>query len=170
MLAGFLGKPLTEVPDPFGEHASFGAHNNARLRAFLDRFGFDYEFVSSTERYRAGAFDAALRNVLRNQARFGTDDDGEQLLQVECAALDWEECAEASGPTDESALAAPLRVLKTKRAGAPVQLAQKDGLDGERGELLRRAAPVGLAERLHRLILRLDDLSLAYEVGKAYLT
>ena len=40
-----LGKPLTEVPDPFGEYDSFAAHNNARLRRFLDSFGFDYEFA-----------------------------------------------------------------------------------------------------------------------------
>ncbi len=46
MLARHLGKPLTRVPDPFGTHPSFGAHNNARLRAFLDTFGFDYEFAS----------------------------------------------------------------------------------------------------------------------------
>lgn len=59
-----LGKPLTSIPDPFGTHDSFGAHNNARLRAFLDDFGFDYEFVSSTERYKAGAFDDTLLTIL----------------------------------------------------------------------------------------------------------
>ena len=64
MLAGYIGQPLTRVPDPFGTHESFGAHNNARLRAFLDRFGFDYEFASSTDYYRAGRFDAALIRVL----------------------------------------------------------------------------------------------------------
>ena len=64
MLAAYLGKPLTEVPDPFGTHASFGAHNNARLRAFLDTFGFDYTFMSSTEAYKGGVFDAALRLML----------------------------------------------------------------------------------------------------------
>ena len=64
MLAAHLGRPLTAVPDPFGTHASFGAHNNARLRAFLDRFGFDYEFASSTEYYRSGRFDSALLRVL----------------------------------------------------------------------------------------------------------
>ena len=63
-MARHLGKPLTSVPDPFGTHDSFGAHNNARLRAFLDRFGFDYEFVSSTDCYRSGMFDAALRRIL----------------------------------------------------------------------------------------------------------
>ena len=62
-LAAYLGKPLTEVPDPFGTHPSFGEHNNARLRAFLDGFGFAYEFTSSTEYYRTGRFDAALRRV-----------------------------------------------------------------------------------------------------------
>ncbi|RAI33272.1 lysine--tRNA ligase [Rhodoplanes serenus] len=67
LVAAHLGKPLTRVPDPFGTHDSFGAHNNARLRAFLDAFGFDYEFLSSTECYTSGRFDAALRKVL---ARF----------------------------------------------------------------------------------------------------
>jgi lysyl-tRNA synthetase class 1 len=63
-LAGFIGMPLTSVPDPFGSHESFGHHNNARLRAFLDHFGFDYEFLSSTECYRSGRFDAALLHML----------------------------------------------------------------------------------------------------------
>ena len=60
MLREHLQKPLTSVPDPFGEYASFGAHNNAMLRRFLDTFGFDYEFVSATEFYRSGQFDATL--------------------------------------------------------------------------------------------------------------
>ena len=65
MLAGHLGKPLTQVPDPFGTHDSFAAHNNARLRHFLDQYGFDYEFVSSTDYYLSGRFDDALKGVLR---------------------------------------------------------------------------------------------------------
>ncbi|MEJ7932966.1 lysine--tRNA ligase [Sphingobium sp. AN558] len=65
MLAQHLGKPLTQVPDPFETHESFAHHNNAMLRDFLDRFGFDYEFVSATDRYRSGAFDDALKTVLR---------------------------------------------------------------------------------------------------------
>ncbi len=66
LLRANLGKPLTQVPDPFGTHSSFGAHNNARLRAFLDGFGFEYEFLSSTECYKAGRFDATLLAVLAN--------------------------------------------------------------------------------------------------------
>src|SRR5476649_1656202 len=65
MLTEHLGKPLTKVPDPFGTHPSFGAHNNARLRAFLDTFGFDYEFASSTDYYTSGKFDATLLLVLQ---------------------------------------------------------------------------------------------------------
>jgi len=64
MLMRHLGKPLTRVPDPFGTHDSFGAHNNARLRGFLDSFGFDYEFASSTDYYLSGRFDAALVRIL----------------------------------------------------------------------------------------------------------
>jgi lysyl-tRNA synthetase class 1 len=61
-----LGKPLTKVRDPFGTHPSFGEHNNARLRAFLDHFGFDYEFASSTEYYKSGRFDGALMKMLEH--------------------------------------------------------------------------------------------------------
>jgi lysyl-tRNA synthetase class 1 len=58
-------KPVTSVRDPFGEHESFGAHNNARLLAFLDGFGFDYEFMSATDCYKSGRFDEVLLRVLQ---------------------------------------------------------------------------------------------------------
>ena len=65
MMAAHLGKPLSRIPDPFSnEHPSFGAANNARLRAFLDRFGFDYEFASATDYYASGRFDATLLKML----------------------------------------------------------------------------------------------------------
>ncbi len=63
-LAKYLGQPLTRVPDPFGTHESFGAHNNAELRRFLDQFGFSYEFASATNYYTSGRFDAALLHML----------------------------------------------------------------------------------------------------------
>jgi lysyl-tRNA synthetase, class I len=64
MLQGYLDKPLTQVPDPFGKFESFAHHNNAMLRDFLDRFGFNYEFFSATECYRSGQFDATLLRML----------------------------------------------------------------------------------------------------------
>ena len=65
MLAAHLDKPLSAIPDPFGnDYPSFAAHNNARLRRFLDQFGFEYEFLSATECYRAGMFDATLLKML----------------------------------------------------------------------------------------------------------
>ena len=67
MLAAHLGKPLTSVPDPFSnEHPSFGAANNARLRAFLDSFGFEYEFQSATDWYKSGRFDPMLLAMLHH--------------------------------------------------------------------------------------------------------
>lgn len=66
MVAEHLGKPLTEIPDPFGTHDSFGEHNNARLRAFLDSYGFEYEFKSATEEYKAGHLDKVLLGVLQH--------------------------------------------------------------------------------------------------------
>ena len=64
MLREHLGRPLTRIPDPFGKFESFAHHNNAMLRDFLDRFGFDYEFASSTDYYGSGRFDPVLRTVL----------------------------------------------------------------------------------------------------------
>ncbi len=60
LLHAALNKPLTVVPDPFGKFESFAHHNNAMLRAFLDRFGFSYEFMSATEAYKSGRFDETL--------------------------------------------------------------------------------------------------------------
>ncbi|HWJ99915.1 MAG TPA: lysine--tRNA ligase [Xanthobacteraceae bacterium] len=64
MLTEDIGKPLTVVRDPFGTHKSFGEHNNAMLRGFLDQFGFEYEFMSSTECYKSGRFDKTLLLML----------------------------------------------------------------------------------------------------------
>lgn len=65
MLAKYLNKPLTQVPDPYEKFESFGHHNNAMLRRFLDSYGFDYEFQSSTDWYCSGRFDSTLRLVLQ---------------------------------------------------------------------------------------------------------
>ena len=61
MLAEHMHRPLTDVPDPFGEYESFGHHNNAMLRRFLDTFGFEYEFISARDFYRSGQFDTVLK-------------------------------------------------------------------------------------------------------------
>jgi len=66
VLRAHLGKPLTAIPDPFGTHESYGGHNNALLREYLDRFEFEYEFLSATECYRSGRFDSALLKVLEH--------------------------------------------------------------------------------------------------------
>jgi lysyl-tRNA synthetase class 1 len=66
ILEQHLQRPLTSVPDPFGTHESFAAHNNAMLRRFLDQFGFEYEFYSSSEYYKSGAFDEVLMRALEN--------------------------------------------------------------------------------------------------------
>lgn len=64
MVAKHLGKPLTSIPDPFGTHESYGAHMNAKLCGFLDHYGFEYEFQSSTENYKKGVYDEKLLKAL----------------------------------------------------------------------------------------------------------
>ncbi len=66
LLEANLEKALTSVPDPFGTHDSFAAHNNARLQKFLDEFGFDYEFFSATECYKSGMMDETLLKIAKN--------------------------------------------------------------------------------------------------------
>ncbi len=64
MLQPHLGKPLTSIPDPFGEEKSFAHYMNRRLREFLDSYGFRYQFASSTEKYASGEFDEGLRRIM----------------------------------------------------------------------------------------------------------
>jgi lysyl-tRNA synthetase, class I len=65
MVAAHLGQPLTQVPDPYGTHESYGHHMNHRLREFLDTFGFTYEFMSATDCYKNGMFDVILKEAVR---------------------------------------------------------------------------------------------------------
>jgi lysyl-tRNA synthetase, class I len=78
MLRAHLQRPLTSVPDPFGQYESFGHHNNAMLRRFLDTFGFDYEFASATDYYKSGKLDAVL---LRAAERY------DAIMEVMLASL-----------------------------------------------------------------------------------
>ena len=64
ILKDYIQKPLTSVPDPFDKFESFGHHNNAMLRRFLDTFGFEYDFYSATEFYKSGAFDQTLKRAV----------------------------------------------------------------------------------------------------------
>ncbi|MDR2766630.1 MAG: lysine--tRNA ligase [Holosporaceae bacterium] len=84
MVARYLGFPLTKVPDPFGCHESFGHHNNSKLREFLDSFGFEYEFQSSSDWYNGGRFNDVLRLVLERR---------EEILEVMLASLREERAA-----------------------------------------------------------------------------
>lgn len=84
LVAKYLEFPLTSVADPFGCHTSFGEHNNNKLREFLDSFGFDYEFQSSTDWYKSGRFNNILLRVLQNH---------EEILSIMLASLREERAA-----------------------------------------------------------------------------
>ena len=66
LLEKYLNKPLTKVPDPFNKFGSFGEHNNEMLKKFLNQFGFNYTFKSSTDLYSSGQFNDSLKLVLKN--------------------------------------------------------------------------------------------------------
>ena len=64
VLKANLGKPLTNIPDPFGKYKSFGEHNNEMLKEFLKKFNFNFTFKSSTENYKKGVFNNSLIRVI----------------------------------------------------------------------------------------------------------
>ena len=72
MLTEHIGKPLTSIPDPFNKYESFGHHNNAKLKSFLDSFGFEYDFVSSTHKYQSGDFDETVISILQNYEKINS--------------------------------------------------------------------------------------------------
>ncbi|MEW6418102.1 MAG: lysine--tRNA ligase [Nitrospirota bacterium] len=61
-----LGKPVSSIPDPFGECSSFSKHMNNKLIKMLDWMDIDYEFKSSRAMYETGEFDEGLKILLEN--------------------------------------------------------------------------------------------------------
>lgn len=125
MLAANLGKPLTSVPDPFGTHESFGHHMNARLRAFLDTFGFEYEFKSSTATYKSGEFDKALLTILAHY---------DKVMKVMIPTLG-EERAETYSPflpvSPVSGKVLLAKVVRTDVAKGTITYLEEDGSEME---------------------------------------
>jgi len=123
MLQTHLQRPLSSVPDPFGEYPSFGDHNNAMLRRFLDSFGFDYEFVSATEYYRSGKLDAVL---LRAAERY------DAIMEVMLASLREERqktysCFLPISPTSGRVLYVPMKQVDGR--DGTVTFEDEDGRD-----------------------------------------
>jgi lysyl-tRNA synthetase, class I len=122
-LEPFLQRPLTQVPDPFGTHESFAHHNNARLRSFLDGFGFSYSFKSATDLYTSGAFDATLLRALERY---------DQIMAIMLPTLGEERRATYSpflpiSPTTGRVLYVPVKAIDAK-AGT-ITFADEDGTD-----------------------------------------
>jgi len=61
-----LGKPYTDIPDPFGEVGSYGEHFTNLIRRGAEQLGVDIEVVSTTEMYESGKMDEAVRYVLEH--------------------------------------------------------------------------------------------------------
>ncbi len=123
MLEQHIQKPLSAVPDPFGEYASFGAHNNAMLRRFLDGFGFQYEFASATDYYTTGKMDAIL---LRAVERY------DQIMEVMLATLREERqqtysCFLPISPTSGRVLYVPMKDVNA--SDGTITFEDEDGTD-----------------------------------------
>ncbi|HEX2839777.1 lysine--tRNA ligase [Hyphomicrobium sp.] len=123
-LEPYMQMPLTSVPNPFGgNYKSFGDHNNAMLRRFLDTFGFDYEFASATDYYKSGRFDEVL---LRAVERY------DDIMAVMLPTLGAERQETYSpflpiSPTSGRVLYVPMKKVDAK-AGT-ITFADEDGTD-----------------------------------------
>jgi lysyl-tRNA synthetase class 1 len=129
LLGKHLDQPLTKVPDPFEEYESFAHHNNAMLRRFLDRFCFDYEFVSSTEYYSSGRFDQTILQVLRKW---------DEILGVMLPTLREERRQTYSpvlpiSPTSGRVLQVPVRVVDSENG--IIAFTDQDGAEIEQSAL-----------------------------------
>lgn len=134
MLAQHLGKPLSRIPDPFEKYESFAHHNNAMLREFLDRFGFEYEFVAASDRYNSGAFDDALKNVLAHN---------QDILDIMLPTLRAERAATYSpimpiSPKTGVVLQVPVEVVDA--ANGMIRFTDEDG------EVIEQSALGGMAK------------------------
>jgi lysyl-tRNA synthetase, class I len=125
MIIANLGKPLTAIPDPFGTHDSFGAHMNAKLCAFLDHFGFQYEFKSSTKTYQSGEFDKTLLLLLERY---------EQVMKVMLPTLG-EERQQTYSPflpiSPRSGKVLLAKVLETNLSKGTIVYEEEDGTKEE---------------------------------------
>lgn len=119
MVSEYLGYALTSVPDPFGGHASFGEHNNNKLKEFLDSFGFEYEFQSATDWYKSGRFNDVLLRVLEHH---------EEILEVMLPSLREERAATYSPflPVDNGRVL-QLNVVEYKPKDGSIVYRNEDG-------------------------------------------
>ncbi len=70
-LEKYIGVPVTDIPDPFRCHTSYGEHMSSILIDAMDRTGVEYTFKSGTEVYKSGALDKYIEKILANRLRIG---------------------------------------------------------------------------------------------------
>lgn len=66
-----LGRPVTDIPDIYGCHKSYGEHMTLLLLDAMDKCGIEYKFMSGTEVYRRGLFNEEIKTILLNAKKVG---------------------------------------------------------------------------------------------------
>ena len=67
--AEYLGRPLTSVPDPCGEHENWAEHFKEPFRAALAELGVEIVEISQTQMYTTGAYREQILHAMRNRTR-----------------------------------------------------------------------------------------------------
>jgi len=66
-----IGKPVSEIRDPFDCHHSYGEHMSSLLRDGLDKLGVKYTFQSGYKAYKAGMLVSQIKLILENAELIG---------------------------------------------------------------------------------------------------
>ena len=70
-LEKYLGYPVTDIPDPFKCHESYGRHMTSLLLDAYDKCGIEYKFMSGKEVYESGLLKKEIETILANAKKVG---------------------------------------------------------------------------------------------------
>jgi len=62
----YLGMPVTDIPDPWKCHSSYGEHMSQLLLEALEMLELEFTFISGTQAYKSGLLDEPIDILLRN--------------------------------------------------------------------------------------------------------
>ncbi len=65
--AEHIGKPLSKIPDPFGELSSYAERFQAPFVEAMERLGIEIEYRNQTELHESGVYDEALFEAMRSR-------------------------------------------------------------------------------------------------------
>ena len=160
--AEHIGKPLTSVPAPAGSaYPNWAEHFKAAMTEALVELGVEYDGISQTEQYQAGAYREQILHAMKHRAeidavleRYRTKKDGAagakgkkpQQKKVDAAELEAAEGSGAAAEDDGSGNSAGYFPYKPYCGNCEKDLTVVTSYDDETTELNYTCSACGFAE------------------------